>query len=185
MEDTATNDTIDDSTSSRNLWKSRLIIATLMILLSLTAILISYFSSKLFETYNQIMAALFTILAIGLQTRINKYTKNKPVINIWHYWLHWAGLLIMIYITTLFKSSGIMDSNQVGLLSLCLIALTTFLAGVYFDPVFLLIGITLGALATCTALFHDHLFLFMFPTLIITGIIIIMIIIRQKNIEKL
>lgn len=69
--------------------------------------------------------------------------------------LHWVGLLAALFlIFYLFQPTGRLDYNQLALITLLSLALTTFLAGVHFDWRFMIVGIILG-LAVAGAAFLE------------------------------
>ena len=66
-------------------------------------------------------------------------------------------------------------------MSITLLALSVFLAGVYTDPMFLLIGITLGIFAVGAAMVQAYLSVIMIPVITIVALIIYVILHIQRK----
>lgn len=83
---------------------------------------------------------------------------------IWVQLLHWLGLLAAIgLIYLLFETTDRITSNQLALLALLSLALTTFLAGVHFDWRFMVVGIILGAAVAGAALVEQVIWMIIIP----------------------
>ena len=74
-----------------------------------------------------------------------------------------------------------MGTTQAGLMCVTLLALSVFLAGVYTDPIFLLIGITLGIFSAGAAMVQAYLSVIMIPVIIIAALIIYVILHIQRK----
>jgi DNA segregation ATPase FtsK/SpoIIIE-like protein len=86
--------------------------------------------------------------------------------------LHWIGLLAaLVLIYFLFKRTGRIDYNQLALISLLALALTTFLAGVHFDWRFMVVGIVLGACVAGAAFVEQVVWMIVIP--IVVAIVLI------------
>ncbi len=86
--------------------------------------------------------------------------------------LHWAGLLAaLVLIYFLFLKTGRIDYNQLALMSLLALGLTTFLAGVHFDWRFMVVGIVLGACVAGAAFVGELVWMIVIP--IAVGIVLI------------
>jgi hypothetical protein len=78
--------------------------------------------------------------------------------------LHWAGLfaaIVLIYL--LYDPAGRITNNQLGILCLLALALTTFLAGVHLDWRFMLVGILLGACVAGAAFVEQFIWMIIIP----------------------
>ncbi len=86
--------------------------------------------------------------------------------------LHWIGLLAALFlIYFLFRRTGRIDYNQLALISLLALALTTFLAGVHFDWRFMLVGIVLGSCVAGAAFVEQVVWMIVIP--IVVAIVLI------------
>ena len=163
------------------LWKTRAITATSLLSIMVIALTILYFNSPLFLLFNQIIAALFALSSLFLHIMHNRSNEKTDTPSFYHHILHWLPLFIMFYIASLFLSSGLLDETQNSLLNILLITLTSFLDGIYYDPIFIVLAITLGLLASCAALFHIQLFLLMIPIILLSAAIIALTIFIQRK----
>lgn len=87
--------------------------------------------------------------------------------------LHWLGLfatIVLIYL--LFDPAGRINNNQLALISLIALALTTFLAGVHFDWRFMLVGIVLGISVAGAAVVEEFLWMIAIPIVVAIALII-------------
>lgn len=87
--------------------------------------------------------------------------------------LHWVGLLaaiVLIYL--LFDPAGRINNNQLALLSLLALALTTFLAGVHFDWRFMVVGVVLGACVAGAAFLEQILWVVAIPIVVAIALLI-------------
>jgi len=162
-------------------WKARLIVCLSMLVLAFVGLIIMNLHAKTYWFYSRIMAALYAILSIWLFWYLNRGQHKVTRSTIWHQLLHWIGLLFAIYLISIFVSTGVMGTTQAGLVTLTLLALTIFLAGVYTDISFILIGITLAIFAACAALIEAYLSVFMIPVILISAFIIFLIIHHEKR----
>lgn len=62
-----------------------------------------------------------------------------------------------------------------------LLALTLYLAGIYTDIIFLLIGVALGILTTGVILVKAYVWLIMIPIILLTALIIFFIVSRDRK----
>jgi hypothetical protein len=87
--------------------------------------------------------------------------------------LHWVGLLaavVLIYL--LFEPAGRINNNQLAIISLLALALTTFLAGVHFDWRFMLVGIVLGACVAGAAFVEQVMWMIVIPIVVALVLIV-------------
>jgi hypothetical protein len=85
--------------------------------------------------------------------------------------LHWIGLLAARPYLFLVQATGRIDYNQLALISLLALALTTFLAGVHFDWRFMVVGIVLGACVAGAAFVEQVVWMIVIP--IVVAIVLI------------
>ena len=162
-------------------WKARLIICGIMLVLAIVGLVIMNIHSASYWVYSRIMAVMYALLSIWLFWYLNRGEHKVHTSTIWHQILHWVGLIIAIYITSTFVNSGVVSSIQAGLFTLTLLALTVFLAGVYTDSAFMLIGIVLGIFAIGASLVEAYLSILMIPVIVIAAILIFFLIHHEKR----
>ena len=166
---------------SHRRWKARLFVCIAMLTLAFIGLLVMDLHPKGYWVYSRIMASLYALLSLWLFWYLNRGEHKVHGSTIWHQMLHWLGLLLAVYLTSIFVSTGVMGSMQAGLVTLTLLALTTFLAGVYTDVFFILIGITLAIFAAGAALIEAYLSALMIPVILIAALVIYIMLHREKK----
>ncbi len=162
-------------------WKARLIVSLIMLLLAFIGLIIMDLHSRSYWIFSQVMSGSYAILSLWLFWYLHRGQHEVQGSTIWHQLLHWLGLLLAVYITSIFVNTGVMASLQAGLMTLTLLALTIFLAGVYTDVSFMLIGIMLAIFAVGAALVQAYLSALMIPIILLTALIIYIILHREKK----
>ena len=140
--------------------------AILITLMALSAIGIGVTNFKPVESfwYWAAMAPVFGAVSIYMGwTKARRRGEGMSRI-IWVQVLHWAGLLAaVVLIYFLFRRTGRIDYNQLALMSLLALALTTFLAGVHFDWRFMIVGVVLGACVAGAAFVEQVMWMVVIP----------------------
>ena len=162
----------DDHTLKQG--KVRLVVSSILLLLSLVGVLISCLDreSSFSRWYWSGTVIIFAILSIWLSRKDPAKSKRITGLTLWHGALHWLALLIIIFHVHVLVWSGITDNITAGLVILLLLALTTFLAGLYYDSTFALLGIILFILAIFTTLLYKYVVLVVIIALIIIAVVI-------------
>lgn len=176
-------DTHDHIKHNRH-WKVRIFVNLFILLLAFIALILVNFHAKSSWAYMRFMAIADAVISLFLFWYLNR---GKHIVNrttIWHQLLHWVGILASVYMVAIFVHSGIIGSNQAGIIVLTMLALGIFLAGVYTEPTFLLIGITLGIFAIGAAYIESYLSVFMLPVLLVSGAIIFAFYLHSKHKAK-
>jgi hypothetical protein len=123
-------------------------------------------------------------LYAALSLAYNLYSKGKEgkahLYTFWHELWHWVGLFLCVSLICFMVKIGIISRFLASLEILVLLGLTTYLIGVYFDKIFIPIGIVLGLFAASIALFDQYLYLISIPLLAI-GIGILIWIVHQSH----
>jgi hypothetical protein len=123
------------------------IVLAVLVLLSFIGIGVSDFSTRTGLWYWVFMVPVFGATCLFTQWSNARAGGQVWYKLIWTQVLHWGGLLLAIYLVYLLMSARGMDSANVGLVIVTMLALTTFLAGVYTGWLFCLAGVFLGIAA--------------------------------------
>ena len=110
------------------------------------------------------MAPLFGIVSLYMGWSKARNRGDSASKIIWAQVLHWVGLfaaILLIYL--LFDPAGRINNNQLALISLLALALTTFLAGVHFDWRFMVVGIILGLSVAGAAVVEQMIWMIAIP----------------------
>jgi hypothetical protein len=109
------------------------------------------------------------------QGRTTLYTFGH---EIWH----WIGVFLCLLLIFFMVKIGILSRFLASLQLLTLLGLSTYLIGVYFNRIFIPIGIALGLFAASIAFFDQYLYLIVIPLIaIVIGIIMWIVQSSNKN----
>lgn len=165
-------------------WKARLTVSLTMLVLAFIGLIIMNIHADSYWIYSCIMAVMFAVLSLWLFWYLHQGEHKISTSTIWHQALHWLGLMFAIYIVSIFVSTGVIGTMQAGLVTLLLLALTIYVAGLYTDLSFIFIGIALALFAAAAAMMEAYLSVFVIPVLIAAAIIIILVIRYQHHQSK-
>ncbi len=159
---TKTRDSVsaaDLDLSIRN-WKRRLTVSTILLIISLAGVIITCLdrNSAFSRWYWSAAVIVFAVLSIWL-SRIDSAARHLQGRTVWHAVLHWVALLVIIFHVHLLVYAGIADNITAGLVILLLLALTVFLAGLYYDSTFCFLGGVLFVLAVISTLLYRYVLL--------------------------
>jgi len=152
--------------------KLRLTVCLLMLTSAFIGIIITDFAPQHAWHYWCGTAFLYAFLSVGTSFITAKRTQDVPLTFVLRECLHWLSLLLIVYLVSAFIHYGIVSDVLAGLFILVLLSLTTLLAGVHFDVMYLLIGIILGVFAIISAAFVQYFVSIAFIILIGAGILI-------------
>lgn len=155
-----------------HIWKARLGVGLTMLLLAFLGIAITDVHKTGGWDYWKWMVPVYAILALWLSWYVKRQAQTVSPITVWHELLHWSGLMLAVYISSFYVHLGTISRFNAGLFDLTLISLGVFLAGIYIEKTFLLIGIVLGLFAMVMAFFIQYLYAFIIPVVIGAAIIV-------------
>ena len=95
---------------------------------------------------------------LRLKLALKKIRVEKEAVTVWQELLHWAGLMLAICLISYVVHIGLQNRFEASIEVLILLALTTYLAGVYIEVSFIPIGILLGGFAAGIAFFDEYLY---------------------------
>jgi hypothetical protein len=88
--------------------------------------------------------------------------------------LHWAAVVGAVYLVYELQATGRMTNEAAGLTALTIIALASFLSGVYSDWRLMLVGVVLGCTVFVFALFEQYLiWVVMLPLMLLIVVAIV------------
>lgn len=127
------------------IWKLRFVVGVIMLSLAFAGMIVSSITADGGWLYWRLMAPCYALLCIGLSLRMRYHRLSPAVATIWHEIFHWLGFLACVYLVAILVP-GFLTTFLAGLTILLLLALATFLAGLYSEPTFIVIGIAIGLL---------------------------------------
>ncbi|MBS0604899.1 MAG: hypothetical protein JSS60_07670 [Verrucomicrobia bacterium] len=163
-------DTLKHSGTSIRL---RLVVALLMLALGFIGVIVTDVRKDGAWTYWRFLCIVYAILSLGLSWHLRKQGWKTSLLTLWHEVAHWAGLMGAIIIASYFVQIGMIGRFEASLLTLLLLALATYLAGIYTESTFILIGVMLGGFAAGIAFLDEYLYNIILPVTIVAGILLV------------
>ncbi|GGI93159.1 hypothetical protein [Legionella impletisoli] len=152
----------------RNLhFKTQLTTGVILLLLAFFGVILTNWQSSYAHIYWVSLAIIYALSSLFLSWLVSRQEPPLTVSEIWREVLHWFGLVITIYLVELFRHWGFFSTPVASLIDLLLLALATFLAGVHFDSMFLLVGIFLGLIALLSVIIFEYISFILLPVLIL------------------
>jgi len=167
---------------SHNPWKARLTIGLIMLGMALISLIILQMHAAIYWFFCWAMAIIDAILCIGwVMSSRNRHHYRAGILQ---QIFHWLGLIAVMYLLALLIDRGTVTQTEAGLFALTLLAFTLYLAGLYTDVIFTVIGITMGLMAAGMILVPSYLLLVMVPVFVIVGFFIVGTTNRQRKGDK-
>lgn len=160
-------------------WKMRLFIAIIMLGLSFIGLIVSDLRANGAWNYWRVMVPVFAVLCLFLSWYLRHKQKIMTVTTIWHELVQWFGLALGVYLISVFVNSGLIGRFEAGLVVLTMLALNTFITGIYVESTFFVIGILLGLFAAAAALLAAYIYTIMLPVTI--GVAVLLIWLARKR----
>ncbi len=165
-------------------WKLRFVVGIIMISLAVIGMIFTDMKSDGAWVYWRIMTPFYAALCIGLSIYLRKKEIKKTALTIWHEIFHWLGLLLAVFLVNALVQMGLVSRLQAGIEVLLLLALATFLAGVYTEPTFIVVGIALGLVVLFVAFLSNFLYFILVPVILVGVVSLYWISRRNKTKEK-
>ena len=153
-------------------WGARLAVALAMLVLAFLGMIVTDVKSTGGFDYWKWVIPVYALLALWLSWYVRRKSEVFRSVTLGHEVLHWIGLIAAVFMVSFFVHLGLISRFIAGLFDLTLLALAVFLAGVYIESTFFLIGIVLGLFAAFAAAFIEYLYAFVVLILIAGGVII-------------
>lgn len=160
----------DSSGPSLTHVRLRFFSSILMLALALIGVVLTDFAPHFASRYWFYAVPIFAIINIVLSW--HAAFGHKEFILAWHELLHWLGLLIGIFIVYIFLHLGVLSDVVSGLFMLTLLALTTYLAGVHFDSMLIVIGVILLLFDILSAVFVEFSTVIIIPLIVIAAVLV-------------
>ena len=125
------------------------------------------------------MVPIFAILCLFLSWYLRRKQKIITSTTIWHELVQWFGLALAVYLVSIFVNIGLIGRFEAGLVVLTMLALNTFITGIYVESTFFVIGILLGLFAAGAALLAAYIYTIMLPLAI--GVAVLLVWLARKR----
>ncbi len=150
--------------------KLRLFVSLFLLLLGFIGVIVTDIVKSGGWTYWIYLCIVYAFVSLGLSWHLQRKGWRKTAYTMWHEVAHWAGLLASIAVAAYIVKIGLISRFEASLFTLLLLALATFLAGVYFEKTFIILGIALGIFATLFAFIDEYLYSLFLPLTILAGL---------------
>lgn len=160
-------------------WKMRLFVAIIMLSLSFIGLVVSDIRANGAWNYWRVMVPIFAFLCLFLSWYLRHKQKIMSVTTIWHELVQWLGLALGVYLINVFVNVGLIGRFEAGLVVLTMLALNTFITGIYVESTFLVIGVLLGLFAAAAALLAAYIYTIMLPLTI--GVAVLLVWLARKR----
>ena len=131
-------------------------------------------------SYWRYVVPIFALIGLFLSWYLRHNDQSYSVALIWHELLHWAGLLFSVYLVSELLRIGLLSRFAASLMVLTLLALALFLAGLYIEFTFLLLGLVMGCFVIIMAFLAEYLYVVSIP-LVIIGIALLFFLSHKKK----
>ncbi len=167
-------------------FKIRLFVALLMLLLGFIGVIVTDIKKDGAWYYWRFLAIVYAALSIGLSSHLKRKGWKTTFYTIWHEIAHWVGLVAAIIVVSYFVQVGLISRFEASLLTLLLLALATYLAGVYTEPTMVLLGILLGVFAAGIAFVDEYLYNILLPVTLAAAVLLVVYIHhKHKKLNKM
>jgi hypothetical protein len=160
--------------------KLRFAVALLMLALGFLGVVLTDIESDGAWHYWRALAVIYAALSLALSLYLKHQGLKASLFTIWHEIAHWLGLILAISVVSYFVNIGLISRFVASLQILPLLALATYLAGIYIEMSFIPIGISLGCFAVGIAFLDQYLYNILIP-LTLLALIILAIIIHRSH----
>jgi len=149
------------------------IILTVLILLSIIGIGITDFSPADSHRYWFAMVPVFAGACLILEWSRARGKGLKWTTIVRPQLLLWLGLLLAVRLAYLLLHTGRLDNENIGLIILLLLALTTFFAGIHLGWRLFIVGIFLGIALIGAAYLEEFVWIFLIIAIVVVAIFLL------------
>src|SRR3972149_3450015 len=157
---------------SHHPFKARFFTGLFMILLAFIGLIVTEVKKDGGLDYWIVVSVLYVFSSLFLSWYLRHKEESHAVALIWHEIFHWFGLLLSVYLVTELVRIGMLNRFAASLVVVTLLGLSTFLAGVYIEKTFLLIGLLMGGIVVLIAFLTEYIYFFSIPlALVLIGLL--------------
>lgn len=146
--------------------KLQFVLFLVLIILAFIGVILTQVESSGAWWYWRYIAVAYAILSLAQSWYVQRMGWKESAITIWHEIAHWLGVIFCIQMLSFFVSIGLESRFLVSIQALLFLALGTYLAGIYIDAVFIIVGIVLAIFAGVIAFLQEYLYAIMIPLLV-------------------
>jgi hypothetical protein len=166
--------------------KLRMVAALSMLILGFIGVIVTDITRDGAWQYWRFICIIYAFMSIVLNWHYKQKGWKTSVLTIWHEIAHWTGLIAAIFVVSYFVSIGLISRFDASMLTLLLLALATYLAGIYIETTLIFVGVLLGFFAMGIAFTAEYLYGILLPlTVVVGGLLIAFIHHAHKKMTKL
>lgn len=162
-------------------WEARLIVGVLMLILSFIGLVITDMHQDMAWDYWRIIVIVNALLSISLNLYLRRDKKIFSPSALGKELLHWGGLVLAMYLVSIFVSMGLQSRFLGSLQLMTLLAFAIFMAGVYVESTFMVVGLLLGFFCLTVAYAAEYLYYIVLPLCILGGVALYFIVKRKAR----
>jgi membrane protein implicated in regulation of membrane protease activity len=117
--------------------------------------------------YWRVLSISFGLVALALSWHLRSKGHHIYKSTIWHEIFHWGAVVGTVYAVSIFVDIGLMSGFLAGIVMVLILGLATFIAGIYIENTFLLVGLVLGAFSVVIAMFSEYLYAILLPVIVV------------------
>jgi hypothetical protein len=159
----------------------RIIAALVMLILGFIGVIVTDIIKDGAWKYWQFLCVVYAVMSLALSWHVKKKGWKRSVLTIWHELAHWTGLIGAIFIVSYFVGVGLVSRFIASLLTLILLSLATYLAGIYIETTLIFVGVILGIFALGIAFTAVYLYSILLPLTVVAAIILIIFIYHTQK----
>jgi hypothetical protein len=145
----------------------------LMLAMAIVGIAYAGFGDRNFVVYWEILAPVYGAICIIAGWR-HLPTRQQRIDLVWTQALHWAAVLLAMFLMFLPEVRGVVNTNANGLSVIILLALGTFVAGVHARSWRIcLVGALLGVAVPAIAWIEQSILLILLGVALLAGVVLV------------
>ena len=157
-------------------WEARFIVGVLMLIFSFIGLVITDTHEDMAWDYWRILVVVNAVLSISLNLYLRRDKKIVSFASLGKELLHWGGLVLAMYLVSVFVSMGLMSRFLGSLQLMTLLAFAIFMVGVYVESTFMVVGLLLGLFCLTVAYAAEYLYYIILPLCLIGGVSLYLIV---------
>ncbi len=162
-------------------WKFRIGITILMLILAFIGLIFTNIQEEMGWNYWRAITPIYGLLCLFTSWYLRKKNQVITSIKLWHEVLHWVGLFGGVVLISSFVDRGIMSRFAAGVSILTLLGFSVYIAGIYIERSFIVIGIVLALFAGFASFLQQYLYFIIIPLFLIAGVSLFFAIKRKRN----
>jgi len=168
----------------RHPFKIRLAVGLCMLAMGFFGVIITDIKQTGEWDYWLIVAPIYALFSLFLSYYLHKRGLRETFVTLWHELFHWIGLILSVSLISYLVKIGLIGRFEASLEVLTLLALATYLAGIYIELTFLPIGLALGLFTATIAFFDEYLYSIIVPLLFLAIMGIYLLLKFEKKMKR-